>query len=451
MTEIDSLKQTNSVENKSQQLANLIVQSKASEHAELLPLAKLSLIDYLAAVLGGCKTTAVQKVIQTLALPVQKLPVFGAEINQNFECSAFVNGFAGHYLDIDDTHADLRGHPSAVIDGALFAVSTGKETLNQFLWATVIGIEVAAQFGTILNPKLAQKGIHTTGAIGAISAAAAIAVYKKLTCAQTQQLLSIAATQAFALEIQAGSDTKPLNAGFAARNAVSAWQWCQAGLSANEDVFSGARGWFRVIGDVDFELHKIAQQWLRPGKIKAPGMWYKSQPFCSAAMAGYDAARILYQRGFSLENCLEISLNFPKNGDRPLRFTAPRTGQEGKFSIEYIVWQVLKYGKPTKTAFDNQPVPAEFKHALSKFKRHHSLIAKDWHDRPIEITITTQTNAVISVRVDQPKGAPKNALNLDEVIEKLQIQVMTDSRYLKQTLQNPKLTMEALIQIVRSA
>ena len=35
--------------------------------------------------------------------------------------AALFNGFQAHYLDYDDVHATVRGHPSSVILSALFA------------------------------------------------------------------------------------------------------------------------------------------------------------------------------------------------------------------------------------------------------------------------------------------------------------------------------------------
>ena len=47
---------------------------------------------------------------------------------------------------------------------------------------------------------------------------------------------------------------------------------------------------------------------------------------------------------FLWEDIERVTVHFPPGADAALRYTAPTTGREGQFSIEYIVYQVLAYG-----------------------------------------------------------------------------------------------------------
>ncbi|MCH4171603.1 MAG: MmgE/PrpD family protein [Lactobacillus sp.] len=405
------------------QVAQLLFQRpSAFQQQQLITQAKLCLLDDLAATLGARQAPALNQLKAVYHAQDLQLPAIGAQPAVTPDHVALLNGFSAHYLDIDDTNADLRGHPSAVIFASLFALTDGSETLAQLLWAAVVGIEFAGQCGRLLNPQLAFQGIHTTGAIGTLAAAAAIANYKQLTLGQTQALLSLAATQATALEIEAGSDGKPLNAGYAARNAVTAYQHVQAGLTASLDPFDNQRGWFHAFAHADFDPQTFAKYWLQPGEILTPGMWYKSQPFCSAAMSGFDAAVALRSYGIDLAQCAHIQIDFPENADHALRFTNPQTGQEGKFSSEYVVWLALQYDQLPATAFSKQATSQAFQRASHLFQRTHNLRTLDPSTRPTAVTVTTKTGRSLTIRVDYPKGSPQNPLDQSDLFAKFKQQ-----------------------------
>ncbi|GAF39759.1 hypothetical protein FC83_GL001329 [Agrilactobacillus composti DSM 18527 = JCM 14202] len=405
-------------------LAKLLFQvPEPAARQELLHTAQLCLIDYLAAVIAAQDEAAVLNLKQTFASTSFALPALGYQVPLSSDHLALLNGFAAHYLDIDDTNTNLQGHPSGVIFSALLAISDGTESLENLLWAQVMGVELAGQFGHLLNPQLSLRGIHTTGAIGTIAAAAAIAVYKKMSIEATEMLLSIAATQATALEIQVGTDGKPLNAGFAARNAVTAWLCIQAGLHAAPDPFIEDRGWFAALGNYPFNATDLDATWLKPGQIHQPGIWFKTQPFCSEAMSGYAAAQKLHQLGIDMPHCAQITINFPSSVSDALRFDHPQNGQEGKFSIEYVVWLTLNYGVLPTTAFHKGPVPTDFIKDLPKFSRNPMREIPDPTTRPTALTVLTTTGKTLTVRVANPLGSPNNPLSQQDLLAKLLAQL----------------------------
>ncbi|MDY4510153.1 aminotransferase class I/II-fold pyridoxal phosphate-dependent enzyme [Streptococcus hyovaginalis] len=92
--------------------------------------------------------------------------------------NALINGFSAHAEDIDDTHANLRGHPSAVIFSALLAVSDVDDRMIDVLKAYVIGFEFAGRLGFQAQPQHASKGYHSSGTLGSLGAAVAIGIFK---------------------------------------------------------------------------------------------------------------------------------------------------------------------------------------------------------------------------------------------------------------------------------
>ncbi|KRL05339.1 MmgE/PrpD family protein [Liquorilactobacillus oeni] len=307
---------------------------------------------------------------------------------------------------------------------ALFSITAPDDKLKDFLWAFIQGVELAGKFGKLLNPQLALRGWHTTGMIGTLAAAAAVGVYKKVTVKQMCSLLSLAATQTSGLEIQAGSDGKPFNAGMAARDAVSAYVLVENGFKANEDPFSNTRGWFKTIAGIDFSAQEMCKLWLHPAEISQPGLWFKQHPFCSAAMSGYDAAKILYQRGIRTKDCQTVNVHFPSGGDHALRYRLPMTGKEGKFSIEYIIWQVFRSGDVSDELFECPKVSKNFVKWQPCVSHKNDLETSDSAARPTKLTVKLKSGNFESVQVSFPEGSPKCPLSRKKLLEQLHLQVM---------------------------
>ncbi|WP_311407329.1 MmgE/PrpD family protein [Liquorilactobacillus uvarum] len=372
--------------------------------------ARKALINYLTVLQKSKNKETVKKTIEFFNANERTLPI-NADKRVTSERAAFLNGFAAHYLDLDDTQANFRGHPSAVIMSALFAITTPEDELKDFLWAFIQGVEIAGKLGKLLNPRLAWQGWHTTGVIGTVAAAASLGVYKKLNKDQLINILSFAVTQASGLEAQSGSDGKPFNAGIAARNAATAFLTVRSGIKANQNPFGNDRGWLMTLASLKVEPNQLVKDWLNPAEIIEPGLWFKTFPFCSAGMASYDASENLYASGLRINDCKKILIHFPQGGDHALRYKVPKTGKEGRFSAEYIVWQILSRGSLNERLFEVSHVPQEFVQLQKIFERKHDLTNTLEDARPTEVEVILKNGSKLSRKVIYPKGSPKNEID----------------------------------------
>lgn len=399
-------------------ICQLLVEKPKVKQEELLNQARRALLDYLGCLANGQDLATIKNLRANFILENGDTQILGTNQLTTAERAALINGYTAHYLDYDDVQANFRGHPSVVIFSALFAVARPQDQLQDLLWAYIEGVELAGQLGKQLQPQHTLSGWHSTGTIGALAAAGALSVFKGLSKQQTACLLSITASQSAGMLFQAGSDSKPLQAGLAARNVVIAYKLLQAGLTANSDPFNPVNGWAQTIAGVTLNQSELEQTWLRPGQIIVPGLWFKQYQFCSAAMAGYDAAKQLWQQGVRLSNCEQVICHFPPNGDRVLNQRRPKTGQQGKFSIEYIVWQVLTFGDVDDTLFGPAPVTDDFYTQVIKIKHENDLPKAEKSARPTVITAIQQNRHYIA-EVQTPKGTPLNPLTLTEICTKL--------------------------------
>ena len=107
----------------------------------------------------------------------------------------------------------------------------------------------------------------------------------------------LTSTQSAGFLCQEGTDGKPLNVGFAARNAVQAYELVNLGMTAYDDVLSPLTGWFQIFNRQHFSVTAFLDNWLEPAQILSPGLWFKKYPFCSTANAGNDLGEKAYQFG----------------------------------------------------------------------------------------------------------------------------------------------------------
>lgn len=395
-------------------LANSLPDAVTQE--KLIRLAHRALIDYLGSYYLALDEKSVINLASSLNIEDVTEQLFDHR-GISAEQEALFNGFTAHYLDIDSVQAHFRGHPGAMIFSALLAVSEKNDRMKDLLWSFVVGVELAGKLGKILNPEHAQGGWHSTGTIGSVAAALAVAIYKGLSKKQTCQVLSLATTQASGTLKQEGSDGKPLNAGFAARNAVTAYQLVTAGLSAELDPFADEDGWIKLLSGRDIDIQALSDSWFSPSEIRAPGLWYKNHPVCSAALSGYDASKLAYQAGINWNEVDAVICHYPKFGDAALTQTTPKTGVEGKFSIEYILWLVLTKGDISNADFLKRPIDSRFEEATAKISRVHDLPTSTTNKRPIKLEIIRSDHSDFFT-VEDPQGSPENPLSEHELVKK---------------------------------
>ena len=303
--------------------------------------------------------------------------------------AALLGGFQAHVLDLDDAHADVRGHPSAVLLPALLALADDATPGEEFLAAYVVGVEVMARLGRLAGRAHHAAGWHPTGTLGGIAAAVAgarllagsdgretgvpagavsplgtagavtgdAAAFDAAALAETAA--SLAASTAAGTRAQFGSAAKPLHAGLAAAAGVRAVTWARAGLAGNPNALFAPDGPARAMSfdvtDPAEAAEGLTLGWGRRWAIVDPGLWVKRYPFCSAGMAVHEAAETVEAR-------LGPAARFG-TGDG----TRPRTGAAG--SGEHAGGQPAAAGTPLR-ATDVRDVRALVRPGADAALRH---------------------------------------------------------------------------------
>ena len=435
-----------------QTIVNYIEQTDVTNREDLLSVARIAFLDYLASLAPAENKQAVQD----LARFIGAKSSIGLDVGRHMNSSVFSGkvisagntglaienvskvdkalyyGFASHYLDSDDAQANLAGHFSTVLYSALLAVLEPTDTWHEFFRAYIIGAELEGIIGSLINPAHRTQGWHSTGTVGVIGAAAAIGALRGLHGESLAQLLSLAATQSAGMFFQSGTDGKPLHAGLAARNGVWAYELLQhTSLQTSTKPFDPERGWFKTIGNITVTSNDIASRWLAPGQLIDPGLWMKVHPYCSAAICGAEAAEIVAHRLYTSDSFLwdeinRVTVHFPPGADAALRYTLPKTGREGQFSIEYVVYQVLAYGEVQDELFKIDAIDQSVRDCMSRIERVYDLPKVSQTERITKVTVTLKNGDTFTETVNNPKGSPKNPLTMEDIRIKLGLTLEAD-------------------------
>lgn len=435
-----------------QTIVNYIEQTDVANREDLLSVARIAFLDYLASLAPAENEQAVRD----LARFIGAKSSIGSDVGRHMNSTvlngkvisegntglaienvskadkALYYGFASHYLDFDDAQANLAGHFSTVLYSALLAVLEPHDTWHDFLRAYIIGAELEGIIGSLINPAHRTQGWHSTGTVGVIGAAAAIGALRGLHGESLAQLLSLAATQSAGMFFQSGTDGKPLHAGLAARNGVWAYELLQhTSLKTSTKPFDPERGWFKTIGNITVTSNDIAGRWLAPGQLIDPGLWMKVHPYCSAAICGAEAAEIVAHRLYTSDSFLwdeinRVTVHFPPGADAALRYTLPKTGREGQFSIEYVVYQVLAYGEVQDELFKIDAIDQSVRDCMSRIERVYDLPKVSQTERITKVTVTLKNGDTFTETVNNPKGSPKNPLTMEDIRIKLGLTLEAD-------------------------
>ena len=461
-----------------QTIVNYIEQTDVTNREDLLSVARIAFLDYLASLAPAESEQAVQDLARFIGADQNITVNQDRSTNQNKTANqdtytnqdktanvdghdsylnvrradkALYYGFASHYLDFDDAQANLAGHFSTVLYSALLAVLEPTDRWHDFLRAYIIGAELEGIIGSLINPAHRTQGWHSTGTVGVIGAAAAIGALRGLHGESLAQLLSLAATQSAGMFFQSGTDGKPLHAGLAARNGVWAYELLQhTSLQTSTKPFDPERGWFKTIGNLTVTSNDIVSRWLAPGQLIDPGLWMKVHPYCSAAICGAEATETVAHRIYTSSSYVSkhynvspdaeeqgkrrlcaplisslwddidrVTVHFPPGADAALRYTAPTTGREGQFSIEYIVYQVLAYGAVQDELFKIDTIDQSVRDYMSRIERVYDLPKVSQTERITKVTVTLKNGDTFTETVNNPKGSPNNPLTIEDIRIKL--------------------------------
>ncbi|MFC1940729.1 MmgE/PrpD family protein [Chloroflexota bacterium] len=347
--------------------------------------------------------------------------VIGGGYKTSAEQAAWVNGTRAHALDYDDYFTPNNStpyHPTVAILPAILAVGeklliSGKEALLAY----VTGFEVEARISVTCAEQQYNLGWHTTSTLGSIGAAAAVAKVLKLDEEKIKIALGIAASLAGGLRKNFGTMTKPLHAGNAARNGVTAATLAQHGFTADRNIFDSPLSFGEVMGGET----RVNQGTKADFYIVSPGISLKPYPSCAYSHWAIDAALDLRKEAaITADNILEVECQTSSALPDVLIYSHPVTGLEGKFSLEFCTAVALVDGSVSLKQFTDDKVKEPAVQELMKKVKyaHPSDFGAGLTYMGGKLVVKLRDGKTFSRKVDAAKGNPGNPLSMDELINK---------------------------------
>jgi len=317
--------------------------------------AATAILDTIGVALAGASEPASRAVQRAIAGDGgQACTVVGTDLRSSATGAALANGTAAHALDYDDMCFVSLAHPSAPLVPALLAAGelTGASG-STLVDAYVIGFEIEARLGRLMNPRHYQRGWHCTSTLGAIGAAAAVSRLMGLNARAAGHAIAIAASEASGLKENFGTMVKPLHAGLAARDGVLAARLAHSGLTASALALDGPQGFLHAMDserdDLEHEAADLGARW----EIVDSGITVKLYPSCAGTHPALDAILALRrQEGFTAEGVDRIDVDVDAITPTVLIYDRPSTGLQAKFSMPFCAAAAVVFGRVGVETFE---------------------------------------------------------------------------------------------------
>ncbi|RPI42258.1 MAG: MmgE/PrpD family protein [Betaproteobacteria bacterium] len=410
-------------------LARFVVATGYDEMSpEVIAAAKPAFLDTLGVALAGSRAPSVGIVndLVTRLGGTDEASVIGFALRTSAANAALANGVMAHALDYDDDIGVGYGHPSAVLVPTVLALGealgrSGRDVLAAY----VLGVEVWFKVARVM-PRLHPLGWHPTGVFGALGAAAAAAKLMRLDADRTTMALGLGGSQAAGLIQNLGTMTKPFHAGNAARSGVVAAMLAADGFTATRAVLEGDLGFpVALCGHGEVDPGAMLRDLGAPFALIRPGINVKQYPCYYSAHKCIDAALHLIERhDIQPDAVASVDCRVPARVAKILFYTEPRTGLEGKFSMQFFMAAALVERSLGLAQFTDAKVNDARIRGL--MKRVTMSEHRDWGpgeiplDHPDIVTVTLKSGTEYRRAVATARGHADNPLTWGELTDKYQ-------------------------------
>jgi 2-methylcitrate dehydratase PrpD len=401
--------------------------------AEVIELAKKSILDGFGLALAGSRAESgpiSRKYVEQSGICNGKATVIGTAEKTSARFAALLNGISIHADDFDDTQLaaakdrvyGLLTHPTVPVLPAIFALAEQHPVGGQeFLLAYNIGVEVECKIAEAIAPRHYQDGFHTTGTCGPFGSAAASAKVLKFDLAKTLRAFGLAASMSGGLRENFGTMTKPFQAGHASESGLTAVELVALGWTAADQILEADRGFFHAAGG-SYDPSAIMNHLGSPWTFVSPGVSLKPYPSGSLTHpAMTELARLIGENNIQASQVVKVDVGANHNMTSTLLHHDPKTGLEGKFSMEFCLAILLLERKAGLSQFSDKVVQrSDVREMMSKINFYVDPAAESaGFDKMTSILkITLKDGKVITGQAAFGKGSPANPMSFEEAASK---------------------------------
>ncbi len=306
--------------------------------------AKIAILDGVANMVAG----SVQDLADIIGRYVRdaggspQASVVGWGYRTNPPAAAFANGVFGHCLDYE-----IQGFPpthgtSSCLPSALALAEHHRVGGERVLTAYVLGWEIQGRLRAASAPAT-RPGYHPPGLVGPLGGAAASAKTLGLDAEQTLMALGIAASRTGGLTANTGTMVKSTHPGNAARMGAESAILASMGYTASDEALESPVGFAAALfgGDFDWDVATggLGASW----RLIDPGFDIKRFPAQVYMQNAIEAAlNLREQNNLDSKDIEHVTIRRQGRGHSGPR---PRSGLDGKFSVEYCAAAALLDGQ----------------------------------------------------------------------------------------------------------
>ncbi|MDF3832171.1 MmgE/PrpD family protein [Cupriavidus basilensis] len=405
------------------QLCDFLARFKLADvPAEVVERTKDLFLDWIASAIAGKDAPAVRK-LQAFAAAMgpQQGPaeVLVDRRRTSPYFAALINGASSHVVEQDDVHNGSVLHPAAVVFPAVIAAAQaeGKSGADVLL-ASIAGYEAGIRIGEFMG-RSHYRVFHTTGTVGTLAAAAAVAKLYGMDGEGINQALGSAGTQAAGLWefLRDAADSKQLHTAKAAADGLmSAWI-ARAGFTGAKRILEGPQG---MAAGMSSDANPAALTDRLGERWATAETSFKFFASCRHTHPAADALKdLMLRETIRAGQIASVTAHVHQGAIDVLGpVTDPKTIHQAKFSMGTVLGLVAVHAHAGLGEFEDHALQdakvAAFRDKVEMVldDEINAAYPRQWIGR---VTVTTTDGRTLAGRVDVPKGDPGNTLSRPEL------------------------------------
>lgn len=267
-----------------------------------------------------------------------------------------------------------------------------------------------------LGPSHYGRGWHATSTIGVFGATAAASKLIGLKTDELQVAFGISASLASGILQNFGTMVKPIHVGHAARNGALSAILASKGTTADKNILDMPMGFALFCNEGDWDANKAVQSLGNPWAIINPGLRIKRYPSCGGTHQALDGLFGILKENDISSNEIEKIQIIISEAPKALMHHRPKTGLQGKFSMEYCISCAIIDGHIHPNSFNDSVVlKKEYQDFLEKVQVVEKKIPSD---QSVTVEIECVDGKKLSKTVLHPAGTPQFPLSWSELEDK---------------------------------
>jgi 2-methylcitrate dehydratase PrpD len=382
---------------------------------ETVAAAKVAIMDGVANMVAGSAqglSSIIGEYVKELG-GAPKASVIGWGFKTNAPSAAFANGVFGHCLDFEiqgfpPTHGTSSCLPSALALGESLQVNG-----EVIITAYVLGWEIQGRLREA-SAHATNPAYHPPGLVGPLGGAAASAKVLGLNTDQVHMALGIAASRTGGLTANTGTMVKSTHPGNSARMGAEAAMLAEIGYTSTENILETPRGYADALFQGDMHWDVVSQGLGDSYRLVDPGFNIKRFPAQIHMQNPAEAVLNLREKhGLSLDKIQSLHIYTDSRGHSG---SLPRSGLDGKFSLEYCTAAALLDGKVNITTFtDERRFAPDMEEMLTKVQVDTDAPATD----QTVATATLHDGSTVSETCSGYTGAASQPMNREQLFDKV--------------------------------